>query len=63
MKIPENSILINNLSPHGKDLYFPNGIVAQAGDGDTRSINATAGVACNDDGTLMTLPLYENPFA
>ncbi len=62
MKIPENSILNDNLSSHGKDLYFPNGIVAQAGDADGKSINATAGVAYNDNGTLMTLPSLRDSF-
>jgi len=62
MKIPENSILNENLSSHGKDLYFPNGIVAQAGDADGKPINATAGVAYNDDGTLMTLPSLKESF-
>ncbi len=62
MKIPDNSILNENLSSHGKDLYFPNGIVAQAGDATGKSINATAGVAYNDDGTLMTLPSLKESF-
>ncbi len=51
------------LTPHGKKLCFPlDGIVKQAGDGYGKRINATAGVAHNNEGNLLTLPSLQQSF-
>jgi aspartate/methionine/tyrosine aminotransferase len=63
------STLEKTLSPHGKMLYFPERGIAKQAEEATRElinsvlgINATAGVAYDDNGDLLTLPILRDSF-
>ncbi len=62
-KTPATSVLHDYLTPHGEILHFPLlGITNQAQEANGKRINATAGVAYNDDGTLLVLPSLQESF-
>jgi aspartate/methionine/tyrosine aminotransferase len=52
-----NSTIFHLLSVKGKEIYFPRkGILSQAAEARASKINATIGVAIEDDGTPMRIP-------
>ncbi|MBN2104610.1 aminotransferase class I/II-fold pyridoxal phosphate-dependent enzyme [bacterium] len=53
----DNPAIFHVLSEKGKAAYFPNkGIIKQSAEAKGKSINATIGMAIEDDGTPMRLP-------
>jgi aspartate/methionine/tyrosine aminotransferase len=53
----DNPVIYELLSDKGKAIFFPNlGIVKQSGDAKGKKIDATIGIAVEDDGTPMRLP-------
>ena len=55
-----NSTIFNLLSEKGREIFFPReGILSQAAEAKGTKINATIGVAIEDDGTPMRLPSIE----
>ncbi|MCK5872943.1 MAG: hypothetical protein KAG26_08955, partial [Methylococcales bacterium] len=56
----ENPCITRLLSEKGKGAYFPKkGILAQAAQAGSCQINATVGIALEDDGTTAVLPSLE----
>ena len=52
-----NPPIVHLLSRKGKEIYFPRkGILSQTAEAETSQINATIGVAIEDDGTPMRIP-------
>ena len=55
-----NATIFNLLSDKGREIFFPReGILSQAAEAKGAQINATIGVAIEDDGTPMRLPSIE----
>lgn len=53
----DSPAIFNLLSKKGKEIYFPRrGILSQTAEARGSNVNATIGVAINDDGTPMRLP-------
>ncbi|MFA5134194.1 MAG: aminotransferase class I/II-fold pyridoxal phosphate-dependent enzyme [Patescibacteria group bacterium] len=52
----ESSLVFGMFSGRGKQIYFPHeGILGQSAEAKGRKYNATIGMACEDDGTIMAL--------
>lgn len=52
----ENSAVFGMLTERGKGIYFPHeGILGQTAEAKGKEYNATIGMACEDDGTVMAL--------
>jgi len=56
----ENPVVFNALSKRGKEIFFPKkGILGQSAEAKGKQINATIGIAVEDDGSPMRLPSIE----
>ena len=56
----DNPAVLQLLSERGKSIFFPkSGIIKQAAEAKGKKINATIGIAVEDDGTPMRLPSLE----
>lgn len=56
-----NPVLLELLSERGRAIYFPKaGIIGQTTDADGTDLNATIGVALEEDGSPMKLPTIQN---
>ncbi len=59
--IAENNNIFEMLSPRGKAIYFPKkGIISQSADANGKEINATIGMALDDDGEPLILSFLKN---
>ena len=51
-----NSVVFDLLSKRGKEIFFPHaGILGQTAEAKGKDLNATIGMACNDDSSIMCL--------
>jgi len=52
----ESTVVLNLLSDRGKQTFFPHeGILGQTAEAKGKKLNATIGMACEDDGTVIAL--------
>jgi len=62
-EILDNSGLLSMLSNRGKEIFFPKrGILAQTADAKGKDINATIGIALEEDGSPMSLKTISSHF-
>ncbi len=53
--------VLDMLSPRGRAIYFPKlGVLAQSAEAQGKEINATAGIALEEDGSPLCLPVLSN---
>ena len=51
-----NSVIFDLLSNRGKEIFFPHaGILGQTAEAKGKKLNATIGMACNDNSSIMCL--------